>query len=435
MVDLFIIADDLTGALDTGIQFAHCGLKTKIVTKIEFNKSLFIESDIEVLVVDTESRHLPPAVAYQIIYELAKLASDAGVKYLYKKTDSGLRGNIGSELAAALAGSKANFLAFIPALPFMNRVTLHGQQYIDGVPVHKSVFGRDPYNPVRSSDVKDLFEGVFYPTVLYEKGSNYESDFQVPTIGIFDAQTDNDLKYIGDYLKKTDQLKVIAGSTGFAAVLPELMGVNDIAAEAPELNKTLLVICGSMNPITREQIEYGEAKGFPRIVLSSEQLFDEEFFSTDQGEQWLKHLHEKISAQSVVMIDTGISQPDTTIQYMRNNNIDMEEARIKISSALGRLLAGFYRTRRAYETTVMIIGGDTLRGFIEIVDSNEITLICEIALGTVLSQVNVFGNYAQIISKSGGFGTKELIVEIANIILSDDIKRIRTHNVRRLSHE
>lgn len=435
MANLFIIADDLTGALDTGIQFAHCRLKTKIITKIEFSVSLFTDPDIDVLVVDTESRHLPPSKAYQIVYELSRLATEAGVKYLYKKTDSGLRGNIGSELAAALAASKAKFLAFIPALPFMNRVTLHGQQYIDGVPVHKSVFGRDPYNPVKSSNVKDLFKEISYPTELYEKGSNYGSDFQEPTIGIFDAQTNNDLKYIGDYLKYTDQLKVIAGSTGFAAVLPELMGVNDIDTEIPELNSTLLVICGSMNQITREQIEYGEAMGFTRIVLSSEQLFEEEFFASDQGEHWLKNLREKLSGQKVVMIDTGISQPDTAIQYMQNNNIDMEEARLKISSALGRLLARFYKSKRAYETTVMVIGGDTLRGFIEIVDSNEINLICEIALGTVLSQVNVFGSYAQIISKSGGFGTKELIVEIANKIQSDDMTSDKAKKVRRISHE
>ncbi len=421
MVDLFIIADDLTGALDTGIQFAHCHLKTKIITKIEFSKSLFTESDIEVLVVDTESRHLSPSKAYRIIYDLAKLATEAGVKYLYKKTDSGLRGNIGSELAAALAASKANFLAFIPALPFMNRVTLHGQQYIDGVLVHKSVFGEDPYNPVRSSKVKDLFKGVSYPTVLYEKESNYPTDFTEPTIGIFDAQTNDDLKYIGNYLNQAKLLKVLAGSTGFAAVLPELMGVNDVTTKIPELNKRLLVICGSMNPITREQIEYGEAKGIARIILSSEQLFEEEFFMTDQGKQWLESLHDKLSEQRVVMIDTGISQPDTARQYMRDNNIDKEEARTKISIALGRLLARFYESKRAYETTTMIIGGDTLRGFIEIVDSDEINLICEIALGTVLSQVNVYGGCAQIISKSGGFGTKELIFEIANQVLSDDI--------------
>ncbi len=421
MVDLFIIADDLTGALDTGIQFAHCRFKTKIITKIEFNQSLLTESDIEVLVVDTESRHLPQTKAYQIVYELAKLAKEAGVKYLYKKTDSGLRGNIGSELAAVLAASKENFLAFIPALPFMNRVTLHGRLYIDGIPVHKSVFGQDPYNPVRSSEVKDLFMEVSYPTVLYEKESNYPTDLPEPTIGIFDAQTNEDLKYIGNYLKQANLLKVLAGSTGFAAVLPELMGVNNITTKIPELNKKLLVICGSMNPITREQVEYGEAKGIARIVLSSELLFEEEFFSTDQGKQWLKHLHDKLSEQRVVMIDTGISQPESAIQYMQKNQINMEEARIKISGALGKLLAGFYKEKRAYESTVMIIGGDTLKGFIEMVDSDEINLICEIALGTVLSQVNVFGSYAQIISKSGGFGTKELIIEIANKILQEDV--------------
>lgn len=37
----------------------------------------------------------------------------------------------------------------------MNRITRGGRQYIDGVPVSKSVFGRDP-EPVTKDLVKDI---------------------------------------------------------------------------------------------------------------------------------------------------------------------------------------------------------------------------------------------------------------------------------------
>jgi uncharacterized protein YgbK (DUF1537 family) len=414
MVDLLIIADDLTGALDTGIQFARYN-KTKVFTKSEFSNTLFYESDTEVLVVDTESRHLTPKEAYEIVYSLSKMAAEAGVKYIYKKTDSALRGNIGSELAALLEASKEKFLAFIPALPLMNRVTIQGIQYIDGIPVHESVFGSDPYDPVKSPYVSDLFEEVTCNTVLYKRGDAYFTDLEEPTIGIFDAQTNDDLRSIGRYLNQNNQLKAIAGCTGFAAILPEIIGVRKTDLVLPVLNKPLLVMCGSLNPISRQQIEYCEEMGFNRIVLSPEQLLEEDYFSSHAGEEMLNSINAKLIKEQVVVIDSGISQLNTMDDYMSRNGIDMDGARIKITRALGTLLEKFYKMGIGYEATVMIIGGDTLKGFIEQVDCDEINMLCEITMGTVLSSINIYGKYAQIISKSGGFGAKELIYDIANM--------------------
>ena len=53
MVKLLIIADDFTGALDTGIQFKKYGICTQVFTKtrIEDNE---INPDTEVLVIDSE---------------------------------------------------------------------------------------------------------------------------------------------------------------------------------------------------------------------------------------------------------------------------------------------------------------------------------------------------------------------------------------------
>ena len=55
MVKLLVIADDFTGALDTGIQFAKRGIRTQIFTECR-PESRKIKKDTEVLVVDTESR-------------------------------------------------------------------------------------------------------------------------------------------------------------------------------------------------------------------------------------------------------------------------------------------------------------------------------------------------------------------------------------------
>ena len=144
MLLLLIIADDFTGALDTGVQFAAYGAATRVMVKDQVD---FASCDAQVLVVDTETRHLPPEKAYQIVEELTRAACRAGIRYIYKKTDSALRGNIGAELAAVLQASNNRQLPFLPAFPQNGRTTRDGIHYVDGVPVTESPFGVDPFGP------------------------------------------------------------------------------------------------------------------------------------------------------------------------------------------------------------------------------------------------------------------------------------------------
>ena len=140
MVKLLLIADDFTGALDTGIQFAKYGAATRMLTSSEIDEDLWQNKITEVLVVDTETRHLNAREAYEKIYRLVREAILAGVPHIYKKTDSGLRGNIGWELQAVIDASGEKFLPFIPALPAMNRVTIKGIHYMEGVPIQQREF-------------------------------------------------------------------------------------------------------------------------------------------------------------------------------------------------------------------------------------------------------------------------------------------------------
>ena len=82
MLLLLILADDFTGALDTGVQFAACGIPTRVVVGEQVDLAA---SDAAVLVVDTETRHLPAAEAYAVIAKLTRDAMSAGVFSIYKR--------------------------------------------------------------------------------------------------------------------------------------------------------------------------------------------------------------------------------------------------------------------------------------------------------------------------------------------------------------
>jgi hypothetical protein len=191
MLLLLILADDFTGALDTGVQFAACGIPTRVVVGEQVDLAA---SDAAVLVVDTETRHLPAAEAYAVIAKLTRDAMSAGVFSIYKKTDSALRGNIGAELSALLKTSGERRLPFLPAFPQIDRVTRDGVHYISGVPVTESPFGIDPFEPVRHARVTELIgEQTDVPAYSFPTLKEGEAVPEQEGILVFDASVFDNL--------------------------------------------------------------------------------------------------------------------------------------------------------------------------------------------------------------------------------------------------
>ncbi|GAI95895.1 unnamed protein product, partial [marine sediment metagenome] len=116
MVELLVLADDFTGALDTGVQFAQRNIPTLVSTRME-PLDQGVDEEISVVVLDLETRHLSPAEAAVRVRQVVQLAQRKGVESFYKKNDSTMRGNIGSELEALLEATGTSFLPFIPAYP------------------------------------------------------------------------------------------------------------------------------------------------------------------------------------------------------------------------------------------------------------------------------------------------------------------------------
>lgn len=56
MVQLLILADDLTGCMDTGVQFAKAGIRTRVCLFSDINEAVMGQCDAPVMVIDTESR-------------------------------------------------------------------------------------------------------------------------------------------------------------------------------------------------------------------------------------------------------------------------------------------------------------------------------------------------------------------------------------------
>ena len=127
------------------------------------------------------------------------------VPCIYKKTDSALRGNIGAELEAVAEESPDGQLFFVPAFPQMNRTTEHGQQLIEGMPVAQSVFGQDPFEPVRNSDVAAIMQSRAAAHRYGGAGRTHPAES--PGIQICDAKSVEDIRRTGEVLRQNGKLR------------------------------------------------------------------------------------------------------------------------------------------------------------------------------------------------------------------------------------
>lgn len=410
---LLIIADDFTGALDTGVQFAARGIKTRVVVGAD---AALTHQNADVLVVDTETRHLPAAQAYAAVEGLVQRAKYAGFAYLYKKTDSALRGNVGAELAALLSASSSRQLAFLPAFPQMNRVTKNGVQYIDGVPVTESPFGVDPFEPVRHAAVTDLLaEQTDLPAASFPALAANGSVPAEDGILVFDAATVDELRSTGRALLNNGGLRVLAGCAGFGAVLPELLGLGGADVTCPALDPRLLVICGSVNAITLAQLDKAEQAGFTRLRLTPHQKLMPDYWRSVDGRMTLDHIEETLAAHPYNIIETndeGGNEPTATAADALG--LTREEMRVRIASGVGQLVGALFASPAV--GTLLLTGGDTLLQCMNSVGVHELEPICEMERGVVLARFGCNGTTRYVITKSGGFGQADLLTALAKRI-------------------
>ena len=122
MIGLGLVADDLTGALDSAAQFAR---KNEPIPVYWPPLAGSPPGDIAV---DIGTRELPQAGAVARSIEFAPVLENA--QLAYKKIDSQLRGHVAAELAAILRRGRFDQCILAPALPFHGRFTRGGVQFV-----------------------------------------------------------------------------------------------------------------------------------------------------------------------------------------------------------------------------------------------------------------------------------------------------------------
>ncbi|SMX67608.1 MULTISPECIES: four-carbon acid sugar kinase family protein [unclassified Brevibacterium] len=162
---ILIVADDLTGGNACGALFAEAGLSTMTITGTsggEVSVSAALD-DYDAVVVNANSRHLKPAEAAALTDALIREAGS--VDLVVCRIDTTLRGNVGPTAEAALrarqdlastSGSGRVLGLCIPAFPASGRVTVGGQQLLNGKLLEDTELRNDVRSPMLTSVVADI---------------------------------------------------------------------------------------------------------------------------------------------------------------------------------------------------------------------------------------------------------------------------------------
>ena len=401
-----VLADDLTGAFDTGVQFRNWGFSVEVlIGEVKDSSQL---GGVDVVVVDTESRELKKEDAFWRIYRATEKLISFGTERIYKKVDSTLRGNIGSELDAVMEASKAKLAFFAPAYPTYGRTTLAGKQLVNNIPIDKTeyvnelgvktseiaaIIGAQSKRLVGVVDFEKVDGGVDSITSAVEalKKSGVE-------IVVFDVLTE---KHLIDISLAARDTRVFVGSAGFASEIPIGLGMRT--------PKPILSVCGSTRYLSRIQVHnLHDRLGFREIGIGILKLID--------GEPTVKGEVERCVREAVAALKAGVDVSITSapkessvnefVYHALMRGINDTEAKLCIEEAMGEITSTILN-----ETEVLgliLTGGATSLKVCQKLEADRVSIVEEIEPGIPLVKLS---NGMPAVTKAGGFGVEDSLVQ------------------------
>ncbi len=400
MTSVVVIADDLTGAADSGVAFAARGLVTLVVWDGDDLP------DAQVLVFSSESRHVPPDAAVMrvrdIVRRIVVSTSDGERPWVVKKVDSTLRGYPGLELATVMEGLDVTRALVAPAYPAQGRVTVAGRHYVHGVPLADSPFGRE----VLTSDVVARFaEGIPasvlspLPLSVVRQGAQAVAARMRALGGVVvaDAETDADLEAVAEGAIRSG-IRLFCGSAGLSGALtrmlsPERLGLSSVAPSQSSRwqGDHVLAVAASRHPQTLRQVEVAGASGISVIAPDVAWYFDADGLAGDAVAGWGRQL----ASGSLILTTQGL--PDLPGQ----------------AKLVAERLAEATRTLldRARPAGLVLTGGDVAIAVGRCLGAHALRLQDEVCPGIPWGYlVGGVADGIPVVTKAGGFGDDDALV-------------------------
>lgn len=419
-----IIADDLTGANDTALQFHLRGCNTQII--LDYQSLPDSKSHTQAWALSTESRNTDSETAKTKVKIATKnLLENFNIEHFYKKIDSTIRGNIAPEVIGMLEVLEWDAAIIMPAFPNEGRTTVGGYHLLKGIPIERTEMARDPHSPIYESHIptllkkqledpkeKELVALIELETVMKGAGPILMKLNQLISEGkkliVVDAVSTTDIEQVILATGKSHHNILPCGSAGAAqalgnAWLPEKK-YQHIIKTIPELPK--LIISGSSTELTASQLK----------KLADDDDIDNTYFieikmpDVLQGNnpEIIERAIRNLNKNNIVVIHSSnlIDNPEQLSDILFENEL----TKTKFASMIGDYLASITRQIITEKEVILItVGGETSYKCCKAIESGNIQLIDEVAPAIPLC----IDHKAQwIVTKSGNLGHPNTLIEV-----------------------
>lgn len=422
-----IIADDLTGANDTALQFKLNGAETNILLTTDIEPKT--GSMQQAWAISTESRNIEQGIAFEKVKQATKYLSEKiNPDFFYKKIDSTIRGNIAIEILSMLEVLEFDAAIVMPAFPQEGRTTVGGYHLLRGVPIERTEMARDPHSPIAESHLPTLFRQQ-----LGEKFENLIDNIKLKTIMdgagpilqkinkkvengakiiIMDSVSITDLEQITLAMGKSNYNLLPVGNAAAAKVLSNIWFPKEdsfeevLPVKLPKLPK--LIVSGSATEITANQItKFEQSEDYEEHSLVIELNMDTVLKGVK--EELVERVASNLSGDNIVLVHT--SKLLNNFDGFSDDTMEADLTKSGLASAVTDFLADLTRQVLERKKAVLItLGGETSYKCCNKINANQLQLIDEVLPAIALSKNANSDQW--IVTKSGNLGGVNTIIEI-----------------------
>ena len=393
-----IVADDLTGSGDTAVQFVRAGWVTHL--SIGGARDAFEgagASDAEVLAVTTHSRPMPADEAAAVVANEIRILRQAGVRRLYKKVDSTLRGAFRAEIEATRQAWGENAIVVVcPAFPATGRTVRGGTVYVEGVAVTETSAATDPVTPVTQGHIPTLLDCAHVTQQASESAQALGQRIaEAGNVVVVDAETTEDIDKLARAIVSLGDRAVPVGAGGLAIPLARLWA-------SEQSRGPVLVVVTSQHSASREQARALTAGGAHTWSPSLAVLADDQAWAKWSNEVVANVGHLDMTAAPTVLLLAPSGRAD---------NLDAEKVATRLGELAGKLV------RQFDVAGVVATGGDGASHTLQALAANGIALVDEVTGGVPLGRLT--GGEAAglpVVTKAGGFGAENVLLRAAQAI-------------------
>ena len=391
-----IVADDLTGSGDTAVQFVRVGWRTQLsVGRAGQALADPHAARAEVIAVTTHSRALPAQEAAQMVKEDVAALRAAGIKRLYKKVDSTLRGPFQAEIEAARRAWREDAIAVVcPAFPATGRTLQDGVLYVEGRPVTETSAATDPVTPVTESHVPTLLGAAHVGQHEGETPAALAARIAAAgKIVVVDAVSSEDMDRLACAIALLGERALPVGSGGLAAPVARLWAESDSQG-------AVVVVVTSQHSSARAQAGSLTNAG-ARVWSPSVPVLADEAAWRAYSEQAVQEARMEAPKGTWLLLAPEGSLP----------NLDSDA----VATRLGELAARLVLECQA--AGVVATGGDGASAVLSALGAGGIALVDEVTGGMPLGTLT--GGPAAglpVVTKAGGFGSPNVLMRAVKAV-------------------